>query len=97
MIRSQEGPGAGAALTALPTGSERTIPSHLYRVVSSVVCDNPFPCRSAVADVAVSSTSMATSSLRSGWDVGSQGILPRERHSEDLQGSETACADECVH
>ena len=33
LIRSQAGPGAGAALTALPTGSETTIPSHLFRVL----------------------------------------------------------------
>ena len=33
LIRSQGGPGGGAALTAVPTCSEKTIPSHLFRVV----------------------------------------------------------------
>ena len=33
LIRSQVGPGAGSALTAFPTGSETTIPSHLFRVL----------------------------------------------------------------
>ena len=33
LVRSQGGPGAGAALTAVPTGRETTIPSHLFRVI----------------------------------------------------------------
>ena len=33
LIRSQGGPGGGAALTTVPTCSEKTIPSHLFRVV----------------------------------------------------------------
>ena len=33
LIRSQGGPGGGAALSAVPTCSEKTIPSHLFRVV----------------------------------------------------------------
>ena len=58
LVRSQAGPGAGAALTVLPTYNETSIPSDLFRVVSSVVC--LFPLLSAVADVAVSSTFVAT-------------------------------------
>ena len=33
LVRSQGGPGGGAALTAVPTCREKTIPSHLFRVV----------------------------------------------------------------
>ena len=33
LIRSQGGPGGGTALSAVPTCSEKTIPSHLFRVV----------------------------------------------------------------
>ena len=33
LVRSQGGPGAGAALTAVPTGRETMIPSHLFRVI----------------------------------------------------------------
>ena len=33
LIRSQAGPGAGAAFTVTPTNRETTIPSHLFRVV----------------------------------------------------------------
>ena len=44
---SQAGPGAGAALTALPTGNDDDPFTY-----SSVVCDNLFLCLSAVAHVA---------------------------------------------
>ena len=43
LIRSQAGPGAGAALTALPTGNETTIPSHLFRVVLLRRLRQPLP------------------------------------------------------
>ena len=41
LIRSQAGPGAG--LTALPTGSETTIPSHLFGVVLLRRLRQPLP------------------------------------------------------
>ena len=37
------GPGAGAALTALPTGRETTIPSHLFRVILLRRLRQPLP------------------------------------------------------
>ena len=43
LIRSQAGPGAGSALTALPTGSETTIPSHLFRIVLLRRLRQPLP------------------------------------------------------
>ena len=43
LIRSQAGPGAGSALTALPTGSATTIPSHLFRIVLLRRLRQPLP------------------------------------------------------
>ena len=59
LVRSQGGPGAGAALTAVPSGRETTIPSHLFRVIllRRLRQQLPFTGR---ADVAVSSTFLAT-------------------------------------
>ena len=42
-MRSQGGPGAGAVLTALPTGRETTIPSHLFRVILLRRLRQPLP------------------------------------------------------
>ena len=43
LIRSQAGPGAGSALTAVPTGSETMIPSHLFRIVLLRRLRQPLP------------------------------------------------------
>ena len=60
LVRSQGGPSAGAALTAVPTRRETTIPSHLFRSSSSADSANNSPSRAVLADVAVSSTLLAT-------------------------------------
>ena len=43
LVRSQAGPGAGAALTAIPTCNETSIPSHLFRVVLLRRLRQPLP------------------------------------------------------
>ena len=43
LVRSQAGPGAGAALTALPTCNETSIPSHLFRAVLLRRLRQPLP------------------------------------------------------
>ena len=67
-MRSRGSPGAGIALTALPTGRETTTPSHLFRVIFA----NHSPSRAVLADVAVSSTPMAIIAQHvpvPGWSV----------------------------
>ena len=65
-MRSQGGPGAGAALTALPTGRETTFPSHLFHVILFRRLRQPPPftgracrCGRLIDPNAASSTPMA--------------------------------------
>ena len=59
LLRSQGSSGAGAALTALPTGRETTTPPHFFRVILLRKLRQPLPSLAVSADVAFSSTPIA--------------------------------------
>ena len=88
LIRSQAGPGAGAALSVVPTNLETTIPPHLFRVVllrsppASLLIRAQLPMWPSTRRLWPSSRS-----LRTDGDARSSGLCSGERSDTYLSGS----------
>ena len=88
LIRSQAGPGAGVALSVVPTNLETTILPICFVWFSCAVSASLSLCPCATADVAVYSTPWAIiASLRTGGDARSSGLCCGERCGTYLSGS----------